>query len=296
DLVFVVGQDSGDTYTLNFGRNLTTPITIAASGGKLLANGADGDNFFNKVLGTNGAPNQLSWAPVYGPVPPVETVTFSGTPTQVLVGGSGSNYSLDRGSGTTIDGGPAANTFVITASAGSGVVLNGGPSTNNYVIDLRNLAGPVAIQNSNPGATNRFTVNGAPGNNTITASRNQVTEGTQTITVSTPLTGLTINGGSGNNQIMVSNLSVPVQGLALKGGGGLNSFTLSNVGANVRSLAIIAGSGGPGTNQVQGQSSFTSGNVIVRDVTFTESGDAPTILVTGGSLTLRNCVVQESTG
>jgi hypothetical protein len=40
----------------------------------------------------------------------------------------------------------------------------------------------------------------------------------------------------------------------------------------------------------------TSGKVIVTNVTFTESGDAPTILVTGGSLALRNDVIQESTG
>src|SRR5262249_27977153 len=39
-----------------------------------------------------------------------------------------------------------------------------------------------------------------------------------------------------------------------------------------------------------------SGNVVVSNMTFTESGDAPTIVVTGGSLALRNCVVQESTG
>jgi hypothetical protein len=38
----------------------------------------------------------------------------------------------------------------------------------------------------------------------------------------------------------------------------------------------------------------TSGHVIVENVTFTESGDAPTILVSGGSLTLRNDVVQSS--
>src|SRR5262249_47868938 len=40
----------------------------------------------------------------------------------------------------------------------------------------------------------------------------------------------------------------------------------------------------------------SSGTVIVSNVTFTESGDAPTILVTGGSLTLRNDIIQESTG
>src|SRR5579883_1408048 len=39
-----------------------------------------------------------------------------------------------------------------------------------------------------------------------------------------------------------------------------------------------------------------SGNVIVSDVTFTESGNAPAVLVNGGHLTLRNDVIQESTG
>src|SRR5262249_26320524 len=39
-----------------------------------------------------------------------------------------------------------------------------------------------------------------------------------------------------------------------------------------------------------------SGNVIVSHVTFTESRDAPTILVTGGPLTLRNDTIQESPG
>jgi hypothetical protein len=39
-----------------------------------------------------------------------------------------------------------------------------------------------------------------------------------------------------------------------------------------------------------------AGNVIVSHVTFTESGDAPTILVTGGHLTLRDDSIQESTG
>jgi len=39
-----------------------------------------------------------------------------------------------------------------------------------------------------------------------------------------------------------------------------------------------------------------SGSVVVSNVTFVTTGDAPTILVTGGSLTLRNDIVQESTG
>jgi uncharacterized repeat protein (TIGR03803 family) len=139
DFAYVVGQSASDTYTVNFGRTLTTPIYFAAAGGSLTANGADGDNYFDKVLGT---PNQLSWAPVYGAATPLETVNFSATSTTLLIGGSGNNYFIDPGSGTTIVGGPAANTFVITATSGSGVTIEGGPSTNNYIIDLGNLGGP----------------------------------------------------------------------------------------------------------------------------------------------------------
>jgi hypothetical protein len=54
-----------------------------------------------------------------------------------------------------------------------------------------------------------------------------------------------------------------------------------------------------GSTTVVGNSpalTITSGNVIVNNVTFTTATDAPTILVTGGSLVLRNDNVQGSTG
>jgi RTX calcium-binding nonapeptide repeat (4 copies) len=41
---------------------------------------------------------------------------------------------------------------------------------------------------------------------------------------------------------------------------------------------------------------ITSGKVVVANVTFVTTGNAPTILVTGGSLTLRNDTIQESAG
>jgi uncharacterized repeat protein (TIGR03803 family) len=253
DLVFVAGQAPNDTYTVNLGPTLTTPIDIAGAGGSLTANGADGDNYFDKVLGT---PNQLSWAPSAVPAPAVETVSFTGTSTQILVGGSGSNYFIDPGSGTTLVSGPAANTFVITSTAGTGVTIDGGPSTDNFIIDLGSLAGPVAIQNGNPGAADSMTVVGASGNNTITLSGDQLTAGTQTVTFDQPLTDLTIDGGSGNNQVTVSNLAVPVQTLDLNGGGGANTFTLTNIGTEVANLAITPGASGPGATTVQVQGSL----------------------------------------
>ncbi len=48
----------------------------------------------------------------------------------------------------------------------------------------------------------------------------------------------------------MSALTVPVQNLAVNGGGGNNTIVLNNVGSSVSSLTISGGSGG-GTNQVQ---------------------------------------------
>jgi len=243
DLVFVSGEGGSDTYTVNFGSTLTTPITIAGSGGAdtLVVNGdSSSTNVINKTSG------QITWGS-----PVTETITRSGIPnTTINANGTLQNDINDPGGNTTINGGPGANTVVITASSGNGVVINGGPSTNNYVIDLGSLAGPVTINNGNATASNSLVVNGAGGNNTITASGDEVVSGSQTITDTTALTNLTVNGGSGSNQVTVSTLTVPVQSLVLNGGGTSNTITLNNVGSSAGSVAITPGSGS-GTTQVQ---------------------------------------------
>jgi N-acetylneuraminic acid mutarotase len=62
---------------------------------------------------------------------------------------------------------------------------------------------------------------------------------------------------------------------------------------------VLNGSTIAGGTIVDGQSpalTVTAGNVTITDVTFTTATNAPTIQVTGGSLTVRNDVIQESTG
>jgi hypothetical protein len=85
-----------------------------------------------------------------------------------------------------------------------------------------------------------------------------------------------------------------------------NTFTLNLTSSNYTDLsfnlqpgitAIVNGVSGSTT--IVGHSpalTVLAGNVIVNNVTFTTATDAPTILVAGGSLALRNDVVQESTG
>jgi MBG domain (YGX type)/Bacterial Ig-like domain (group 3) len=257
DLAFVAGEGGSDTYTVNFGSTLTAPITIAGSGGgdTLVVNG---DSSSTNVI--NKTPGQITWGS-----PVTETITRSGIPnTTINANGTSQNYVNDPGGNTTINGGPGANTVVITASSGNGVVINGGPSANNYIVDLGSLAGPVTIDNSNASASNSLVVDGAAGKNTITASGSQVTAGSQTINVETPLTSETIEGGSGNNQITVANLTVPVQSLTLDGGGGTNTFTLTNAGTDVGALEVNGS--GTGTNTVQVQGSLPA-NLQPTDIT-----------------------------
>jgi hypothetical protein len=67
---------------------------------------------------------------------------------------------------------------------------------------------------------------------------NQVTAGTQTVTVTAPVANLTVNGGSGNNQLTVSALTVPVHNVTLVGGAGTTTYTV-----NAGTVNIVAGTG-----------------------------------------------------
>jgi hypothetical protein len=73
-LVFATGQGGGDTYTVNFGSTLTTPIVLAGrgsgSGDTLIANG---DGSATNVI--TKTPGQITWGS-----PVSETVFRSGIP------------------------------------------------------------------------------------------------------------------------------------------------------------------------------------------------------------------------
>jgi hypothetical protein len=187
-----------DTFTVNFGSTLTTPIYLFGggtnSGDTLIANGDNSStNFINKT------PGQVTWGS-----PVTEAVYRSGIPnTTINANGTSQNYVNDPGSNTVINGGPGTNNITITATTGNGVVINGGPHANNYVINMGNLLGPVTI-NSTAG-TSTVTVNGPPGTNTLTLTATQLTGAGQTINfnLGTTATNFTVAGGAGNNNQLV---------------------------------------------------------------------------------------------
>jgi hypothetical protein len=275
DLVYVSGSGGNETYTVNFGSTLTTPICVAGtSSDRLVANGSSGDNTINKQSASTGT---ISWGPQAGSTAQLlETVSFAGIHFFIIYGGSGKNYIVDPGSDTIINGGAGQNTIVITGTIGTGVVINGGPTTNTYLIDLGSLAGPVTVANTNPSASDSLVVNGAPGDNTISAAGAGVTAGTQTIAVAAPLASLTINGGSGSNQISVAPLSVSVQSLTLNGGPGDDTLTVAST--VTAPTTLTAGSGGTDTLQGGGGSNTLVGSTNGGTTTFVASSGTTTVV------------------
>jgi hypothetical protein len=205
-----------DTYTVNFGSTLTTPISLvgggADSGDTLIVNGDDSPT--NVIDKTSG---QITWGS-----PVTETIYRSGIPNTVInANGTSQNYVDDPGGNTIINGGPGANTIAITGTTGDGVVINGGPTTNTYVAALGNLLGQVTIDNTNAGATDTLIVNAPINGDTVALAGNQVTQDSQAVVVNAPLADITVDDGSSNDQggstVSVGSLSVPVQSLTLNG-------------------------------------------------------------------------------
>jgi hypothetical protein len=86
-------------------------------------------------------------------------------------------------------------------------------------------------------------------------------------------------------------VTTPASTIVLDLGGQTITATVVNVPPQV-TLTIVHGTFHGGSPALV----VSSGQVIVNDSTFDNATDAPTIQVTGGSLTLRGCLVQESTG
>jgi hypothetical protein len=71
--------------------------------------------------------------------------------------------------------------------------------------------------------------------------------------------------------------------------------TMDIAPVNPKTVTIV-GKGTPGGSVITGASTLVSGNLIISDIEFTNTTPNPTILVTGGTLNLRKCTINESTG
>ena len=74
------------------------------------------------------------------------------------------------------------------------------------------------------------------------------------------------------------------------------SGTVDALNVNIPNTITIVGTGIPGESVISGALTLSGGGLIIKDIEFTNTTDAPTVSVTGGTLKLRNCVINETSG
>jgi hypothetical protein len=121
-----------------------------------------------------------------------------------------------------------------------------------------------------------------------TTSTNTLTIQTNTTTINDVVTALSQGNLDPNNLGLV-----PVSVYLNLAPG---TYTSTTVQIPTGMTLYINGVLGTTIDPVSPAFTVVAGNVVVSNVTFVTTGDAPTILVSGGSLTLRNDLIQESTG
>ncbi len=224
-LTSVDGGGGSDSSTVDLG-NLLGPVTILDSGrssdvDSLSVIGAAGDNDIVKTA------TQVTWGN-----PTTETVNYSGIENLSVVGGSGNNTIIDPGSqNTTIIGGPAANTVVIANTVGDGVVFQDGGGTNHVAVVMGNLLGLVTLDGTT--GTTSVTVAAPSGMNVLTLTAAQLVGAGETIdfNLGGTFAGLTIDGSSGQNQVVVmGSVSAP---LVLKDVAVVTTTTLTSSSSSV---------------------------------------------------------------
>jgi hypothetical protein len=238
-------------------------------------------------LTVNNVPPTASVSgPGTGVVGQVLTFTLGASDPSPVDRAAGFTYALDWGDGTAQA--PDLQTFGPTGGNGSGLpVSHIYTQAGSYTVQVTATA--TDNDTSAPATLSQpITINPVTSANLQSAITGQPAP-TVTIEAATPTDAQTVV--TAVNGLNVQTAPVAVQ-IDLSSG----SFTDIVASPPAGVTLILNGTGG-GT--IVGHSpalTVSSGNVVVTGFTITTPTDSPTILVTGGSLTLRNDTIQESTG
>jgi Ca2+-binding RTX toxin-like protein len=247
--VFVWGQGGSDTYTVNLGSTLITPISIVGSGSDTLI--VNGSTSSNTITVSN---TQVAWVSHVA-----ETVSYSGI----------KNLSV-------YDGTAGNDTVTVNSTSTAGVTINGQGGADNYLVYVGSLAGPVAIVDNGPTTADSLSVFGISGQNTSSAWNktadtitwsNPNSPSTPAETISFTNANVTIYGDSANNSFT----DPGSQNTTLVGGPGTNTFVIGNTAGN----GVVA-DGGPGSNTFI----INMGNLL-GPVTINSTSGTSTVTVNG---------------
>ena len=247
--------DPGADTTILGGEGDDTIVITATSTGTISIDGGDGSDILRVILGS------LEGAVLVGDTGATGTdsLVVEGTATggavtvesgRITSGSEVVQYAPTLTSLTVAPG--AGDSSVTIASVGAaGVTIDAGSGATDVTVRLGGLAGPVVVAGSATSGVVSVAVLGAPGDNVIAVSGKEITSGSESVVLDTPLAGLSVAGASGTTEITVTALTVAVDALDLIGGDSANSFTLVDMGDAPVGAIAVQGGPDPNANVVQ---------------------------------------------
>jgi Ca2+-binding RTX toxin-like protein len=214
--VYVRGQGGDDRYTVNLGGQAWfVDIDDEDGNDSLTVNGTAAADTIIKTedadFGLGLGAGSVSWQPSGSSGGYQGLVRFSTVEHVTINGGGGNDTIIDPGQNTTILGGAGDDTILITATTGTGILVDGGDGSDSCIVYAGSLEGPVVVTDTGTTGTDSLTVQGTAGADTITETSSDLIVDGGTITVSTGLESLGVDGGGGTDTFAVQGtLPVPV--------------------------------------------------------------------------------------
>lgn len=222
---FLDGRDGSDAYVASFEGIGTSLTTVSDSGGvgidSLTVNGTPADDILVET------PTQVTFG-----APVTEIVNYAGIEDLTVNGHGGQDIIIVNGSQTTILGGPGNDTFIVNATGLEPLLLDGQDGPDTYTINLGHLDGIVTIADSGLSEfdTDTVIINGTELDDTIVLREGEIQLEDQTVHFDLTIENITIDGGAGNNYIIVEGNLTTLVTWQNAAGAGVTAGTLLIVG------------------------------------------------------------------
>jgi acrosin len=223
-------QTNGVALALTGSTSGTDHFTVTSNAGPLTITGQGAANFF--TVNASAAATTING----GTTTNTYTVNANSASLTLNGGGTSNNVTVVANSGTIgVNGGTGTDSFEVESTGGQVTLSGGAGATTTYDIAAPTV-GPVTVI-GNAGSPGVLTFHGTTQPDVFTVTSSTLSAGVNSTVTYSHLTGLVVDGVSGNDTFLVTSAATPT---TIEGQTGNNTF---NIRANTALLTLDTGTG-----------------------------------------------------